>query len=96
MKITTITHTAIKGRPVINIIKASGGLNKGKPYAISLDDEGVMTTLIEAYGLTQEEFPLHEVIKDYFSYYGAEEATKILIGKGIITSNPRSIIWVPD
>lgn len=97
MSITTVTHTAIDDRPVVDIVRNEPGPNIGKPFAYSFDDNGHRwKSSVEHYGLTQKEFPLHRVIKDYFLYYGVEEATRILIGKGIITSTPRAILWIPD
>lgn len=91
----TINHTSIQGRPVVDIITETQGYNKGKLYAIAYGSTCKHTSLIEHYGLSKENFPLHRIIKDYIAYHGIQKAVEILIGKGIINTNNRPIVFLP-
>lgn len=88
-----ISHTAIDGRPVVDIIKRSVD---GQYVAISYSEFARHFTSLSDSGLTREEFPVSRIIKDYFAYYGEKDGTSILVGKGVINPSPRPIIWLPE
>jgi len=86
----TINHTAIQGRPVIDIIK-----EQNRPFAISYGKTAKHKTCVKYSKVYQQDFPISRIINDYFHHYGHDKATKILISKGIINSEFRPIIFKP-
>lgn len=90
----TIKHTAIKGRPLIEIVTTQEECGI-REFGISYNESNKTSSCIKHYGTTHNvEFPLERIIKDYITHYGITKAIEILIGKAIINSENRPILII--